>query len=230
MGTLPNAVNDRKGNGTLMTPVVQINSGNDSFKLKTRLARPVNDGLRLSVCGNRDVIAPITTLRRRRSPLNIARLVMAVIVNSVKRELRERLAPDLVQELFKGFKAKFNAASAIISKFMVMCVSASAFRTVKSRQFRAGNSTPSFAVRLVDSGHSAIARLAFAGSQSLTIYDFVSAAFAMAKPHHTSVFIDAVGVDNCPLRKGLASEVDGTLRELNHKSILTQRRIKINLF
>ena len=106
---------------------------------ESKLDGPLLQGLRSPAVGDADVIAAVVLLFSTCGPTNIARLVTALVVNTVNGVLGRRARSDVGVKRFKRtapFVADCYAASAIAGVMIVVLIMASALDVIPNPVFR----------------------------------------------------------------------------------------------
>lgn len=100
----------------------------------------------LPVQSNIDIVAAILLLNLLGGPFYVADLVMAVDLDAFKGMLWTSTPANMRQKLIKGFKAKLNPATAVVTVNFVLKVGTAVFRVVIGAVFRC-DVYPRFTVR-----------------------------------------------------------------------------------
>lgn len=173
----------------------------NGFSFDAKLDRPISDTLRFSAIGYQASSPGVALLLSDCCPSAIAGLVVATIVNSLKRVLWTWPRPHVRKECFKRFPfiADGNSSAAIAIIFLVRYVLTAFFHVFPSRVFRG-------VALSVNSGLATRAALTFACTQFSAIDSRNFSAFATAVPIHCLVFC-ASDSNYGPFTKLLSSKI-----------------------
>lgn len=216
---------DRFANSTLIAPSVLIEAGTDGRSVNTVSASPIRQSGGVTECGQEVVSTRVIGLFGRCCPSQIARLIVSVYINAVKRMAWRWATTNSTKELRKIVKSKLDTTPAVGVKSGVVRIPAPAFSGVVREKFGGVFATTRLAVRngseLIECGQHAPARKTFVAAKTLTVNDAFSPTVASAQPRSTTVFGFTVSSKDGPMVKAFAREIYDRFVAMFHNAILT---------
>lgn len=185
---------------TVITPSA-LQAASDGGITNPGLFSPKAEVLRNTVDSQHSGLPSVQSLLATGCPADVARLVMAVNVDSVKAVRGTRAKADSGNELFERFKAKFNTASTIVRVAFVARILTARLRVIERFKLGGRLAVTRVSVRRLVFGKS-FAVIAPAGTgqsfdQRGTVYDFASAAIALDIPKRVAELV-RVAFDGYP--------------------------------